>query len=330
MNKHVVFGLIAILAYSLTACQSQPEEHKTDQTQCLTNKVDKQTHIFAIKGADTLRLDTYELAYTPDTLPKPVVLFAFGGGFKGGSRDESSYIPFFEFLARNGYVVVSTDYRTGLKELDTSKVKTPMQFAAALQTAITMAVEDFFDATRYVTDNSAEWKTNPDQIIACGSSAGAVTSLQAEYELCNRTPLAQKLPPTFNYAGVISMAGAICSLGIPDWKELPCPIMLFHGNADRTVPFDKALLENMGLWGSQFIAKQLQVKQSPYYFFMAEDAGHEMANIPMENNRYDILGFLDQFVINRKKAFINTVEVIPGKPVAPKNFTIRDYIQNNM
>lgn len=330
MNKHVVFYLIAILLYSLTACHPQPAEQKTDKTECLTNKVDKQTYTFAIKGADTLRLDKYELISGADTLPKPVVLFAFGGGFKGGSRDESSYIPFFQFLVRNGYVVVSTDYRTGLKELDPSKVKTPMQFAAILQTAIAMAVEDFFDATRYVADNSAEWKINPDQIIACGSSAGAITALQAEHELCNRTPLTQKLPASFNYAGVVSFAGAICSLGIPDWKEQPCPIMLFHGNADRTVPFDKALLENMGLWGSQFIAKQMQVKQSPYYFYLAEDAGHEMANIPMENNRYDILSFLDKFVISRQKAFINTVEVIPGKPVAPKNFTIQDYIQNNM
>lgn len=112
--------------------------------------------------------------------------------------------------------------------------------------------------------------------------------------------------------------------------ELPCPIMLFHGNADRTVPFDKALLENMGLWGSNFIARQLQVKQSPYYFYLAEDAGHEMANIPMENNRYDILGFLDRFVIRSQKVFINTTETIPGKPQAKKDFTIQDYIQNNL
>ena len=106
--------------------------------------------------------------------------------------------------------------------------------------------------------------------------------------------------------------------------------MLFHGNADRTVPFDKALLENMGLWGSNFIAKQLQVKQSPYYFYLAEEAGHEMAGIPMDNNRYDILSFLDRFVLLRQKAFINTIETIPGKPETKKDFTLQDYIQNNL
>lgn len=324
MSRQILLSFAVALLYCLTACKPQTIE-------CRTNNVDKQTYTFAIKGADTLRLDKYEMQTAPDdALPKPTILFAFGGGFKAGNRDANEYIPYFDFLARNGYVVISTDYRTGLKAIDPSKMTGPMQFAATLQKAIEMAVEDFFDATHFILDNSREWKVNPQQIVACGSSAGAITSLQAEYELCNRTPLTRKLPASFNYAGVISFAGAICSLGIPDWQELPCPIMLFHGNADRTVPFDKALLENMGLWGSNFIARQLQVKQSPYYFYLAEDAGHEMANIPMENNRYDILSFLDRFVIRSQKVFINTTETIPGKPQTKKDFTIQDYIQNNL
>ena len=43
------------------------------------------------------------------------MIFAFGGGFKGGDKADKGYIPYFEFLARNGFVVVSTDYRTTLK-----------------------------------------------------------------------------------------------------------------------------------------------------------------------------------------------------------------------
>lgn len=50
------------------------------------------------------------------------MIFAFGGGFKGGDKADKGYIPYFEFLARNGFVVVSTDYRTTLKNLDPSKV----------------------------------------------------------------------------------------------------------------------------------------------------------------------------------------------------------------
>ena len=37
-------------------------------------------------------------------------IFAFGGGFRGGSRDSASFMPFFRFLVENGVTVVSTDY----------------------------------------------------------------------------------------------------------------------------------------------------------------------------------------------------------------------------
>lgn len=324
MNRQAFFLLTLLLAILLTGCTpSTPAGN--------THEVDKQTYSFAVKDKDTLRLDKYELIGTPgDTMAKPVILFAFGGGFKGGERDNKSYIPYFRFLARNGYVVVSTDYRTGLKDIDPSGMTDPGQFASALQNAIGMAVTDFFDATRYILDNSKAWKINPRQIIASGSSAGAVTTLQAEYELCNRTPLAQKLPSTFHYAGVISFAGAICSIGVPVWKEAPCPFMLFHGNADPVVPFDKALLNDTGLWGSHFIAGQMQEKQYPYFLYVVENAGHEIAGIPMDNHRYDILSFLNRFVKNHRKAFIRTTEALAGQPEAKKDFTLQDYLQHNL
>lgn len=292
-------------------------------------KVQKQTFTFAVKGTDTLKLDKYEVPSLGADQPKPVLLFAFGGGFKGGDKAGKNYIPYFNFLANNGYVVVSTDYRVGLKNLDTANLKGPEDFVVALQRAIAMAVEDFFDATRFIIDHSGDWKVNPQRIIACGSSAGAVTSLQAEYEICNGTELAQRLPQSFNYAGVVSFAGAIANLGAPEWSQKPCPLMLFHGDADRTVPFEKAVMDNVGLWGSAYIAGQLDEMQSPYYFYKVENAGHEMADIPMRNNRYDILSFLSQLVIGKEKLMINTdVKKIGQQPVK-KDFTLEDYIHDN-
>ena len=50
--------------------------------------IDKQTYTFAIKKADTLKLDKYVMIdQIQGTQSKPVILFAFGGGFKGGRRD---------------------------------------------------------------------------------------------------------------------------------------------------------------------------------------------------------------------------------------------------
>lgn len=293
--------------------------------------IDKQTYTFAVKEGDTLRMDKYVAVSTiKSTMPKPVVLFAFGGGFKGGERNSPTFDAYFQFLVQNGFVVVSTDYRTGLKNIDKSKVADLEGFSSALYHAISMAVEDYLDATDFIIRHSADWQIDPTRIIACGSSAGAVTALQAEYEICNRTALAGSLPENFNYAGVIAFAGAICAEGTPQWKNMPCPIMLFHGDGDTIVPFTKATLGNRGLWGSNFISKQLKDNGYPYYFYKVEGIGHRMASLPMRNNHQDILSFLNRLVLGKQKQCITTVEATPGQPAYKTDFTTEDYIRENI
>ena len=47
-----------------------------------------------------------------------------------------------------------------------------MDFIAALQHAIDTAVEDFYDATGFVINQSSDWNIDVEQIVASGSSAG--------------------------------------------------------------------------------------------------------------------------------------------------------------
>lgn len=54
---------------------------------------------------------------------------------------------------------------------------------------ISMAVEDLYDATAFIVDKADEWGIDSSQIVACGSSAGAITVLHGEYALCNASPL---------------------------------------------------------------------------------------------------------------------------------------------
>ena len=225
MNRNWVYSLFALWIVCSFAC-TQPKPVANVEVQ-------KENFVFSIKGTDTLSLDKYELPSISPASKKPVMIFAFGGGFKGGDKADKGYIPYFEFLARNGFVVVSTDYRTTLKNLDPSKVSSPMDFIAALQHAIDTAVEDFYDATGFVINQSSDWNIDVEQIVASGSSAGAITVLQAEYDLCNGHELAKRLPAGFNYAGVISYAGAVSGVLPPHWEKMPCPIMLFHGDADK-------------------------------------------------------------------------------------------------
>ena len=56
MNKQLFLSLITVMICFLTACNRQPAGSRANEY-----IVGKQTYTFAIKGADTLRLDKYEL-----------------------------------------------------------------------------------------------------------------------------------------------------------------------------------------------------------------------------------------------------------------------------
>ena len=71
-----------------------------------------------------------------------------------------------------------------------------------------------------------------DRIVIAGSSAGAMISLSAEWEICKGNG-----PKGFRAAGVMSFAGAIMSdSGTPSYPSEPCPQLLIHGTADNFVP----------------------------------------------------------------------------------------------
>lgn len=313
---------------SLVACtpSSQPSGN-----QVVSHEITKENFIFSIQGKDTLSIDKYELYSATDSINKPVVLFAFGGGFKGGDKAYKGYVSFFHFLARQGFVVVSTDYRTQLKDLQASDIQSPLDFMQVLQQAIDTAVTDFYGATSFILSHREAWKINPQQIIACGSSAGAITALQAAYYTCNKTALAQQLPDTFQYAGVISFAGAILDQQAPTWKNKPCPMLLFQGRADNIVPFQQATLAPYGgLWGSETIAASLKEANASYQFHIVENAGHEIADLPLHRNQYDVMSFITRQIIHKEPLVIETRESIPNEEITDPHFTLQDYLNNNL
>ena len=343
--------LIALAAFVLSSCHGsseQPSDTDThpyaeaaeavtsyEGTEILAHAADStreilmETEIFAIKGADTLRLDRYFLSGIEQT-DSPVVVFVFGGGFRFGERYSEMFVPYFEFLARHGCTVASIDYRTMLGRITFDGRPSPVDFMNILQSSMDTALVDLDDATRYIAQQREAWGIDPEKIVISGSSAGAITVLQAEYYRCNSHSLAARLPEGFRYAGVISFAGAISDKQKLHWQTLPCPVMLFHGNADGIVPFRKAHLPLLGgLWGSETIARNLESLDSPCHFYEIDNAGHEIASLPMTRNLYDIAAFLSRQVIDGKPLSVHTLETVPGAPAAKKRFTVIDYIRNN-
>ncbi len=291
----------------------------------------KETHVFDItEDGDTLRLDRYPAAVGEGDNSGQVLIFAFGGGFRGGQRDHASFLPMFRFLVDNGITVVSTDYRTALGNMEPSSVDTPQKFNEALYEAIRIAVEDLYTATAFIVDHSEKWNIDPDKIIACGSSAGAITVLQAEYGICNGTVPPGLLPSGFNYSGVISMAGAVCAKGTPVWRAKPSPMLLFHGDADPVVPFEKAVIDDFGLWGSSWISACFESKSIPHRFHIVRGAGHEAAGTPMTKNRGEMLDFIRSLESSEANRIVVVDERTPGYGDYKTDFTIEDYLRSNL
>lgn len=302
-------------------------------TSLSATEITKNTFVYDIKGSDTLRLDKYEIA--DGKTNKPCVMFMFGGGFVGGKRDKVEFRKYFDRMANLGYTVVSIDYRLGLKntseDIKNGKEVGPQEMVGRLNNAINIAVEDLYDATNFILKNAIEWNIDPKNIIISGSSAGAISVLQAEYYLhSNRSKLPQMLPNGFDYSGVISFAGAIFSMqGDPGWTSKPAPILFFHGDADKNVPFDKISMFTIGFYGSKFLTSQLDLLKTPYEFFDFNNANHAIASIPMTEYLPEIESFISRWVIDKKQLVeINHITDMTI-PDVDKNFTLEDFITSN-
>lgn len=286
------------------------------------------TYTYTHRGEVPLYLDVYSVSEDVE----PCLLYVFGGAFVTGCRDEESVVQVYEYYARQGWKVVSIDYRLGLKPLiDEPDVKRGLlDFRAMLIDAIDVAAEDLLEATAYLVTNAKTLGINPEQIVTLGASAGAITALQAEWAICNEKPMAAVLPVDFNYAGVISMAGAICAdTRKLEWKRVPCPLMLFHGNADRNVPYGKQSLLGISLFGSEAIAESLQKLDAPYWFYDVINMDHNMSWRPMYFQRLEIESFTRNVVFGGEKWLIHQVVDDTKLPDVKTNFKMKDYIEAN-
>ena len=285
------------------------------------------TFHYATNDGEVLYLDRYMLDAKADA-PRPCMIFAFGGGFVRGERDHEYYSIYFDRLAREGVVVVSIDYRLGLKNLQPDSGMVAM--ISIFDNAVNIAVEDMYAATNYVIENAEAWMVDTSKIMISGSSAGAITAVQAEWMRCNGAERAQVLPADFRYAGVVSCAGAIFSVkGKPKFKSAPAPMLLFHGTSDSNVPYDHASMFGVGFYGSEYITKQLDRHDSPYWFYSAEYVDHRMAATPLIYNCDVIMQFINDFVLRGERLRIHTeVETLGGER-QPTRFKVKDYIKTN-
>ena len=242
----------------------------------------QETYHFADRDTCALYMDIWrpsEGAPTQlDSLAKPTIVYVFGGGFITGQRNGEWIEQWFKHLNDNGYAVVSIDYRLGMKGYKVGKglsgaFKASEQFYLSQQ----MGVEDLFSAVRFLSDNGEELGIDVNNLVVAGSSAGAIISMAAEYDIVNGR--AEGLPEGFNFKGVMSFAGAVISItGAPEYKQAPCPTLLLHGTADQAVAYHKYGAAGRGIWGSDYIFRQWEKKgYEGNCIYRFEDRTHDVA-----------------------------------------------------
>lgn len=98
-------------------------------------------------------LNTLDVFAPADAGPKPMVIWAHGGGFISGSKNEIR--PFLKVLAGRGFTVVGVDYSLA----PDARYPTPVvEFSAAL---------------RHVLEQAERFEVDPNRIVLAGDSAGA-------------------------------------------------------------------------------------------------------------------------------------------------------------
>ena len=301
--KAMIASIVLAMFFGLPAL-AQP-------TESTGTPVKMTTYTYATNDGQALELDIYVDETVPVTGKRPVMIFSYGGAWENGRKEDGT--AFSEAFAREGFVAVSINYRLGIRKLREQGTQVGQNnFASAYSNAIRMGVEDLFDATRFVLDRADELNIDPAKVLICGSSAGAINSMTAEYFICTDHPIAtSRLPQGFNYAGVISCAGGVWVAETTelDWKKTPCPVLAFHGTKDQLVPFGKSVMGggDLGAFGPDYFIPQLQALQVPCIKHVFNEADHIIAmiynNVPA---RHEMFGFIDRIFAGDKISVVST------------------------
>ena len=231
--------------------------------------------------------------YTPvgDTLShRPTIVFAFGGGFVIGSRNQPDLPRLKDYYVPRGYNLATIDYRLGFN----------VTSGGSGLRAVYRGVQDMRAALRFLAENCDQYAIDTNHIILMGSSAGSFIGLHHAYMDENERP-----PETFGIPGENQDLGcADCSgnnaynnqyirpmavinrwgaMGDTTWIEPTVrdsiPLISFHGTNDNVVPFGTGYPFSIPLfppvYGSSVIHERLENLGVHNQFIPLQGAGHE-------------------------------------------------------
>ena len=234
-----------------------------------------------------LRLHTFAPEGEAPEGGRTAVVFFFGGGWVGGSP--SQFYPQCRHLAARGVLAMAAEYRIHSRDKST----------------VAQSVADATSAIRYVRSHAGALGINPDHIISAGGSAGghlaASTATLSGFDegedddaISSRPNAAILFNPVIDttlggYTGKLLPKEGDRSLS-PVHHVAPGlpPILVLHGTADQTVPFENVLRFE------QVMKKAGNRCELAAY----EGAGHGFFNPGRDGGKYydDVVARMDAFI----------------------------------
>ena len=291
MSMKIIYSLVLLAIINLSAIKAQSPcstgryANDTFTNVTTTSNIVYGSNITSSGSAQSLTMDIYEPTGDVET-NRPLIIWAHGGSFVGGSKTDSDVLTLSQRFAKKGFVCVSINYRLGLSTFD----------SVGAVKAVLRAVQDMKASIRFfykdkLTTNTYKIDTN--NIFIGGSSAGAITALHVAYldKSCEVNPYIDDATLTSlggmsgysgnqcyssKFKGVISLCGALGKYGWIEPGDIPFCTM--HGNSDGTVNYSRGLATPLGiplivLDGSRMLNKQANAigVTNPFYTWYGQN-----------------------------------------------------------
>ena len=189
--------------------------------------------------------------------PFPIVFFAHGGGWSGGSKSDTQVVPFMGGVLR-GYAVISLGYRL------TPRVKYP---------------ENLFDikaALRWVAENAETYLLDPTRTALCGASAGAHLAMMAAFTQGQPGFEGAAISKTCNVLAVVNQFG-------------PTDFTKMHSHYDES-GYPRAQTPDLSVMSGPDVMLGVKVEAIPHMMHFVSPINHVHPGIPpvlIQHGRYD-------------------------------------------
>lgn len=195
------------------------------------------SRVYKTVGETKLRLHIYPPANRKQGDKLPAIVFFFGGGWRNGTP--AQFVEHCKYLASRGMVAITVEYRVKSRQN-----VTPLE-----------CIADAKSALRWVRGRAGELGIDANRIAAGGGSAGGhlaaalatvngfedktddlkISAVPNALVLFNPALDVANIPADYGFGEHAKAASPLQNVR----AKLP-PTIIFHGTADKTVPFEQA------------------------------------------------------------------------------------------